>query len=93
MGKIPWRKKWQPPPVFLLGELHGQRSLAGYNPWGGKESDMTEQLTLLGDSVVKKPPASAEDMGSIPRLRRSPGEGKGNPIQYSCLENVMDRRA
>ena len=35
------------PPVSLPGEFHGQRSLAGYSPWGRKESDMTEQLTLL----------------------------------------------
>ena len=34
--KIPWRKKWQPPPVFLPGKPHGQRSLAGYSPWGCK---------------------------------------------------------
>ena len=33
-------------PVFLLGEFHGQKSLAGYSPWGCKESDMTERLTL-----------------------------------------------
>ena len=39
-GKIPWRRKWQP--VFLPGESHGQRSLAGYGPWGHKESDTTE---------------------------------------------------
>ena len=39
--KIPWRTKWQPTPVFLLGESHGQRSLAGYSPWGSQESDMT----------------------------------------------------
>jgi len=32
--KIPWRKKWQPNPVFLPGKSHGQRILAGYNPWG-----------------------------------------------------------
>ena len=32
--KIPWRRKWQPTPVFLPGKFHGQRSLAGYNPWG-----------------------------------------------------------
>ena len=38
VGKIPWRMKWQPTPVFLLGESHGQRSLEGYNPWGHKES-------------------------------------------------------
>ena len=44
-GKTPWRRKWQPTPVFLPGESHGQRSLAGYSPWGHKESDTTERLT------------------------------------------------
>ena len=43
--KIPWRREWQPTPVFLPGEFHGQGSLADYNPWDRKESDMTEQLT------------------------------------------------
>ena len=43
--KIPWRKKWQPTPVFLLGEFHGQRRLVGYSPKSSKESDMTEQLS------------------------------------------------
>ena len=38
----PWRRKWQPTPVFLPGESHGQKSLAGYSPWGCKESDTTE---------------------------------------------------
>ena len=42
LGKIPCRGKWQPAPVFLPGKSHGQRSLAGYSPWGHKESDMTE---------------------------------------------------
>ena len=41
--KIPWRRKWQPAPVFLPGKSHGQRSLVGYNPWSHKESDMTKQ--------------------------------------------------
>ena len=40
--KIPWKRKWQPTPVFLLGESHGQRSLVGYGPWGCKKSDTTE---------------------------------------------------
>ena len=44
VGKILWRRKWQPTPVFLPGKSHGRRSLAGYSPWGCKESDMTEQL-------------------------------------------------
>ena len=42
VGKIPWRKEWQPTLEFLPGESHGQRSLVGYSLWGHKESDMTE---------------------------------------------------
>ena len=45
VGKIPWWRTWKPTPVFLPGEFHGQRSLAGYSPLGHKESDVTEQLT------------------------------------------------
>ena len=44
VGKIPWRRKWQSAPVLLPGKSYGQRSLVGYNPWGRKELDMTEQL-------------------------------------------------
>ena len=44
VGKIPWRRKWQPTPVFLRGESHGLKSLAGYSPRDHKESDMTERL-------------------------------------------------
>ena len=40
-----WRRKWQPIPVFLLGESHRQRGLVGYSPWDRKESDMSERLT------------------------------------------------
>jgi len=40
-GKIPWRRAWQPTPVFWPGESHGQRSLVGYSPWGCKELDTT----------------------------------------------------
>ena len=46
-----------------------------------------------GGSVVKNPPANAGDTSSIPRSGRSPGGGNGNPLQYSCLENSMDRGA
>ena len=42
VGKIPWRGAWQPTPVFLPGEYHGQRRLEGYIPWGCTESDTTE---------------------------------------------------
>ena len=46
-----------------------------------------------GGSVVKNPPANVGDVGSIPGLGRSPREGNGNPLQYTCLENLMDRGA
>ena len=43
--KIPWRREWQPTPVFLPGESHEQRSQADYSLWGPTESDVTERLT------------------------------------------------
>ena len=52
--------------------------------------------TLVGfphSPVSKESACNAEDLGSIPRSGRSPGEGNGNPLQYSCPENLMDRRA
>ena len=50
-------------------------------------------LSFPGSSVDKESACNAGDWGSIPGLGRSPGEGNGNPLQYSCLENPMDRRA
>ena len=46
VGKIPWRRKWQPTPVLLPGKSHGWRNLVGYSPWGCKELDTTEWLNL-----------------------------------------------
>ena len=46
-----------------------------------------------GGAVVKNPPTNVGDTGLLPGLGRSPGEGNGNPLQYSCLGNPMDREA
>ena len=54
VGKIPWRRAWQPTPVFLPGESHGQRSLVGYSPWGHKESDTTEWLSTAQHIIIFK---------------------------------------
>ena len=51
VGKISWRRARQPTPVFLPRESHGQRSLAGYIPWGCKESDTTEHARMCECSV------------------------------------------
>ena len=50
-------------------------------------------MSFPSGSVVNNPPANARDMGLIPGLERSPGEGNGNPLQYSCIGNPTDRRA
>ena len=47
VGMIPWRREWQPTPVFLPGEFHLQRSVAGYSPWGRKLSDTIEWLYFI----------------------------------------------
>ena len=60
----PLEKGMQPTPVFLPGECHGQRRLAGYSPWSHKESDTTEQPVLFpGDASGKEPAASAGNTG------------------------------
>ena len=53
VGKILWRRKWQPPPVLLPGKPHGWRSLVGYSPWGHKESDTTERLHHHHQSLLR----------------------------------------
>ena len=56
--KIPWRREWQPTPVFLPGEFHRQRSLTGYSPWSHKELDTSGQLTHT--SSPNRPQHSAD---------------------------------
>ena len=50
-------------------------------------------FTFIDVGIIQESACSAGDLGSIPGLERSPGEGNGNPLQYSCLENFMDRGA
>ena len=91
--------EWSP------GVGDGQGGLECCDSWGSRESDTTEWLNwteLIGQLasqvvlVVKKLPANARDIRDpdlIPRSGRSPGEAQGNPLQYSCLENPIDRGA
>ena len=94
--------------IILPGKLYEQRSLVGYSPWGCKQSDKTECahththticyifiiFTLLPWWLRGKASAcNAGDLGSTPGSGRSPGEGNGKPLRYSCLKNPMDREA
>ena len=64
-GKIPCRRKRQPTPVFLPGESHGQRSLAGYSPWGRKETDMTASEHAHMQSEMGSKPEACKDAGQV----------------------------
>ena len=61
--------------------------------FAGSKTLMGVKLGFPGGSVVKKPLANEGDGGSLPWLGRSPGTGTVNPLQYSCLENFMDKGA
>ena len=60
-GRFHWRITWQPTPVFLPGESHGQRSLVGYSPWGCKESDTTERLNNNNNQILSTFPDTEID--------------------------------
>ena len=97
--KIPWRGgNWQPAPVFLPGKSHGQRSLAGYSPWGSKELETIEWLST--HSCTTGPPnwhqwgpnmfillnqGHRQVGASVPRGQLSPA----GMARYSCLLNII----
>ena len=64
-----------------------------YFQMGRKRSFFSSDVGFPSGSDGKESTCNAEDLGSIPGLERSLGEGNGNPLQYSCLENPMDRGA
>ena len=83
---IPWRRKWQPTPVFLPGESHGQRSLVGCSPRGHKELDMTERIHFTSLSII-----TSKNFNGL-------SEGMGLEMEYgtfwltdSCLDLGMTK--
>ena len=105
VGKIPWRRAWQPNPVFLPGESHGQRSVVGYSSQVAESlirlkqlsthteavwADLLTYMGFPGGLAGKESACNAGDLGSIYGLGRSSGEGKGYPLQYSGLENSLE---
>ena len=79
----------------LLSPQHLEHYLAqgGLSISTGQGNKRMYVLGFPGGSEVKESASNAEDPGSIPGSGRSPGEGNGNPLQYSCLENPMDGEA
>ena len=76
---LAWRIRWN----SMDRGVHGM----------AKSWTRLSDFTSIHGSEVKVSPSNVGDLGSISGLGRSPGEGNGNPLQYSCLENPMDREA
>ena len=68
VGKIPWRRAWQPTPVFLPGEFHGQRSLVGCDPWDCTELDTTEATEQSKALILKVENSYCSEFLQIPKL-------------------------
>ena len=86
--KIPWRRKWQPTPVFVPGESHGQRSLAGYSPWGCRvrHDSVTKHTSTRAE---KKPPCSCSLHGYWCRILSRPSVSlKWDQGWFSSLYDV-----
>ena len=73
--KIPWTGAWQPTPVFLPGESHGQRSLADYSPWGCKESDTSEVTEHARVCLDEQDTARRREAVSTAEVKAVPGRG------------------
>ena len=81
--------------VYSSQQLYMLSGISLISKWGLKKLSILSRLPrgFPGGAVVKESTSQAGDVGLIPEWGRSPGEGNGNPLQYSCLENAMDRGA
>ena len=83
--KVPWRRKWQPTPVFLPGKFHRQGSLVGYWPWGCKESDTTEWLITHTHGHTHTHTHTEEMINTEDRYKEQLGEMQR---KFLCLLNL-----
>jgi len=72
VGKTPWRRKWQPTPVFLPGKSYGQRSLAGYSPWGHKTVEQ-DLMTAAAAKLLQLCPTLCDPTDGSPAGCSVPG--------------------
>ena len=94
VGKIPWRRSWQPTPVSLPGESQGPRSLVGYSPWGCKELDRTEHaltliLSLEDANSLSEPSTLTARLQCEHQLSLS-GQAGRNVFRWRCRDSLLD---
>ena len=95
LGIFPWSRNWQPTPVFLLGKFHGQRSLAGYSPWGCRESNTTEHTHTLGLLTSQEPrclqlendqPSNPQDFSKLKESGTSDTTDQGTFVETNTCD-------
>ena len=91
-GNIYRKGLWVREEVQLWGTVWGSQCQGSKNPRASSSQDWREKQEP-GGTVVKHLPVNARDAGSISESGRSPGKGNGNSLQYSCMENSVDRGA
>ena len=90
--KILWNREWQPMPVFMVRKFHGQRDLAGFSPWGRKESDMTEWLSVAhtkGFLKMLTPSLPKSSYVKITRRRATALVFFKAPLWFSCAAKCI----
>ena len=95
VGRIPWSSKRQPTPVFLPGKFHGQRSLAGYSPWGCRKLDTTEQVSTHTYTILDSPPwpTPTTSCGSQSHKQSHPNILHMGPVTSDPGEDIIHRPA
>ena len=89
VGKIPWRRAWQPTPVFLLAQSHGQRSLVGYSSRGLKESDMSDATECAHTHTLKSTVVRCTSW----HTGLASSEQARNKILHHCALHSLDSKA
>ena len=95
LGRIPWRRTYQPTPVFLPGKFHGQRSLVGNSPWGRKESDTTEHTCACvpvsaPTNVYTHTDEETEPRGNLPKITGWVGGGRFESHQSGSIVHALN---
>ena len=89
VGKTRWRRAWQPTPVLLLGESHGQRSLAGRSPWCRTELDTTEWAEQMITHLLKCQNKTCASQGSFLKLKKK----KRPTVDFTFYVDGCERRS
>ena len=94
VGKIPWRRKWQPTLVFLPGKSHGWRNMIGYSPWGLEELNTTERFHFLSPGYLPNPGVKSKSLLlSLPhwQVGSSLLAPPGKPNHYTNFKKTLPR--